>query len=52
HRWFDLVRFGKLQEQVPKAKPGVQPQDFHNLFPIPQEEIDLNPNLLPQNPGY
>ncbi|MCB0589519.1 MAG: RagB/SusD family nutrient uptake outer membrane protein, partial [Phaeodactylibacter sp.] len=51
-RWFDLVRFGQLEEQVPKAKPGVQPQPFHNLFPVPQEEIDLNPNLLPQNPGY
>lgn len=52
HRWFDLVRFGKLQEQAPKAKPGVQPQPFHNIFPVPQEEIDLNPNLLPQNTGY
>lgn len=51
-RWFDLVRFGKLEEQVPKAKPGVQPQGFHSLFPVPQEEIDLNPNLLPQNQGY
>lgn len=52
HRWFDLVRFGKLAELVPQAKPGVQPQPFHNLFPVPQGEIDLNQNLLPQNPGY
>lgn len=51
-RWFDLVRFGKLTELVPLSKPGVQPQPFHNLFPIPQGEIDLNQNLLPQNPGY
>lgn len=51
-RWFDLVRFGKLTELVPLSKPGVQPQAFHNLFPIPQLEIDLNQNLLPQNPGY
>ena len=51
-RWFDLVRFGKLQELVPLAKPGVQPEPFHNLFPVPQTEIDLNQNLLPQNPGY
>ena len=51
-RWFDLVRFGKLQELVPLAKPGVQPQPYNNLFPVPQEEIDLNPNLLPQNTGY
>lgn len=52
HRWFDLVRFGKLEELVPQAKPGVQPQPMHYLFPIPQEEIDLNANLLPQNQGY
>lgn len=52
HRWFDLVRFKKLQTLVPIAKPGVQPQAYHDLFPIPQEEIDLNSNLLPQNQGY
>jgi len=52
HRWIDLARFEKLAELVPLAKPGIQPQDFHRLFPIPQEEIDLNQNLLPQNPGY
>ena len=26
-------------------------QDSHNLFPIPQAEMDKNPNLI-QNPGY
>jgi hypothetical protein len=52
HRWFDLVRFRQLEALVPLAKPGVQPQPFHYLFPIPQGEIDLNPNLLPQNTGY
>lgn len=51
-RWFDLVRFKQLEALVPIAKPNVQPQAFHYLFPIPQGEIDLNPNLLPQNPGY
>lgn len=52
HRWFDLVRFKKLEALVPIAKPGVQPQSFHYLFPVPQGEIDLNQNLLPQNTGY
>ena len=52
HRWYDLVRMGKLLELVPQAKPGVTPQIYNALFPIPQEEIDLNPNLLPQNTGY
>jgi hypothetical protein len=51
-RWFDLVRFGKLVEQVKSAKSDAQVQDFHQYFPLPQEELDLNQNLLPQNSGY
>lgn len=47
-RWFDLVRTGKLETLVPLAKPGVIPQARHYLFPIPQRERDVNPNL-PQN---
>ncbi|MEQ9297878.1 MAG: RagB/SusD family nutrient uptake outer membrane protein [Cyclobacteriaceae bacterium] len=52
HRWFDLVRMGKLQELVPLAKEGISPRPTDILFPLPQIEIDLNQNLLPQNPGY
>ncbi|HEX2534265.1 MAG TPA: RagB/SusD family nutrient uptake outer membrane protein [Chitinophagaceae bacterium] len=50
-RWFDLARTGQLEEQVPAAKPGVTPTAKHYLFPIPQREVDLNPNLE-QNDGY
>ncbi|MFC4872193.1 RagB/SusD family nutrient uptake outer membrane protein [Negadavirga shengliensis] len=50
HRWFDLVRMGKLQEKVQLAKEVTPGADF-NLFPIPLRERDLNPNL-PQNPGF
>ena len=49
-RWFDLVRTNTLETLVPIAKP-ITPQPKHYLFPIPQREIDLNPNLV-QNPGY
>jgi tetratricopeptide (TPR) repeat protein len=48
HRWFDLVRTGKLETLVPLAKPSVTPQSRHYLFPVPQRERDLNTNL-PQN---
>lgn len=48
HRWFDLARTGTLETLVPLAKPGVVPTAKHYLFPIPQRERDLNPNL-PQN---
>ena len=37
-RWFDLVRTGKLQETLGMAEK-------YNVFPIPQDQIDLNPNL-------
>lgn len=49
-RWFDLVRTGRLVS-VTKAKGKTNVQETHTLFPIPQREIDLNPNLT-QNPGY
>jgi hypothetical protein len=47
-RWFDLVRYGTLDAAI-QAKTGHPPKG--DLFPIPQREIDLNPNLT-QNPGY
>jgi starch-binding outer membrane protein, SusD/RagB family len=50
-RWFDLVRTHTLETLVPIAKPGVVPQAKHYLFPLPQRELDLNPNLV-QNNGY
>lgn len=50
-RWFDLARMQQLEEKVPEAKPGVTPTAKHYRFPIPQREIDLNPNIS-QNDGY
>ncbi|GAB2558967.1 RagB/SusD family nutrient uptake outer membrane protein [Spirosoma areae] len=49
HRWFDLVRTGRFVT-VMKAK-GAKVQDFHQLYLIPQREMDLN-KALSQNPGY
>ncbi|MEH0152549.1 RagB/SusD family nutrient uptake outer membrane protein [Limibacter armeniacum] len=53
HRWFDLVRNGKLMEKVKLATDKTESQvaDFHNLFPIPQRDRELNSSLT-QNPGY
>ncbi len=50
-RWFDLARTKTLESLVPVAKSGIHPQDKNYLFPIPQTEIDLNPNLK-QNTGF
>lgn len=46
HRFFDLVRWGLAQNLLPDFQPGK-----HEVFPLPQIEIDLNPQLL-QNAGY
>lgn len=67
HRWFDLVRWEgvagnglkahmdayKLTESA-EAQSHIQ--EFvagkHEIFPIPQEEIQLNPTEMKQNNGY
>ncbi|MDZ4707786.1 MAG: RagB/SusD family nutrient uptake outer membrane protein [Saprospiraceae bacterium] len=46
HRFFDLVRWGIAAANIPEFITGK-----HEVFPIPQTEIDLNPKLN-QNPGY
>ena len=51
HRRFDLLRLGRYkQRQLAVFNRTVA--DKYLLFPIPQTEIDLNPNLKPQNPGF
>lgn len=50
HRWFDLKRTRKAAEVLAPIKPGWRNTDV--LLPIPESEILLNPNLLPQNDGY
>lgn len=47
HRWFDLVRHGRLVEKVQAAKPGSPVAERHNLLPIPQRERDINKKLTP-----
>lgn len=58
-RWFDLVRFGKVEEvmnSLNSRDEGRLPlrrvfDQNSYLLPIPQSAIDLNNNLV-QNPGY
>lgn len=53
-RWYDIVR-RDLGDQVFGSSGRESQPNFnkskHYLLPIPQSEIDLNPNLS-QNPGY
>lgn len=52
-RWFDLIRVNKGQYAADFFK-SIGKTNFTSKFlllPIPQQEIDANPNLV-QNPGY
>lgn len=51
-RWFDLVRWGRLVAEVKKVAAKASVSDRNNLYPIPQSERNINPEGLPQNPGY
>ena len=50
HRRYDLIRLNRLK-QVEKAIFNRDINDNFLLFPIPQTEVVLNPNLT-QNPGF
>lgn len=55
-RWFDIKR-RDLGDEVFKGPNSIEPHSTLNsvkqyLLPIPQAELDRNPNLLPQNAGY
>ena len=45
HRFFDLVRTNQASSVIPGFVQGK-----HEVFPIPQQEIDISG--LTQNPGY
>lgn len=55
-RILTLMRLGKLYDRLKKCDPnyyGVTVDPKHNLWPIPQSEIDRNRGaVLEQNPGY
>lgn len=60
HRWFDLVRYGKLEEAVksiskyPKTREqtdqAINFRPRHVILPIPQDVIDASNQEIPQNP--
>jgi starch-binding outer membrane protein, SusD/RagB family len=57
-RWNDLVRWGYLDDAAKVAELAQHDSDFnkfevgkHKFLPIPQSELDLNPNLV-QNDNW
>ena len=49
-RWFDLKRTGNVGTVLSSIKSNWEEKNI--LLPIPDSEMELNPNLLPQNTGY
>ncbi|APY10455.1 hypothetical protein BWZ22_04015 [Seonamhaeicola sp. S2-3] len=49
-RWYDLKRMGLANDVLAPVKPNWQPTDL--LLPLPEDELENNQNLRPQNPGY
>lgn len=53
HRWNDLLRWGDLGTDLADRDPGFANfvKGKHELLPIPQRDLDINPALV-QNPGW
>lgn len=49
HRRWDLLRTGRYISQMREI--GIATEERHLLYPVPVQEIDVNP-ALKQNPGY
>jgi len=46
-RFYDLIRWDEAKAAIPNFVAGK-----HELFPIPQTEIDKSEGVITQNPGY
>jgi hypothetical protein len=46
HAWFDMKRMGLIEKRISKYPVS----EKHYVFPIPQNELDVNPNLVQNNP--
>jgi hypothetical protein len=53
--WIDLRRTNTVQSTLgtgSTTSPNAWDQAYRNLFPLPQRDINLAPNVLIQNPGF
>ena len=55
-RWFDLKRYGTAVEVMnaffASTSAGVTINENNLILPIPQSQIDTDPGVIEQNPGY
>lgn len=55
-RWFDLVRTGRaltvMNDHFRRLNINTVMEPFHVIYPVPKSQVDINPSLIKQNPGY
>ena len=59
HRYWDLARYNRdvervnLEDNYTGVPLVIEADNFRRILPIPQSELDANPNIRDQqNPGY
>lgn len=57
HRWFDLLRTGRALTVMNAHfaalnRSDIVVKEYQLLYPVPQNQIDVNPDMISQNPGY
>jgi tetratricopeptide (TPR) repeat protein len=52
HRWFDLVRTNRALEVMNASGGGFTVKKHQLVFPVPQSQVDTNPDKIKQNPEY
>ncbi|MBK7410516.1 MAG: RagB/SusD family nutrient uptake outer membrane protein [Saprospirales bacterium] len=52
HRWFDLLRTGRVAERMAAVGKVNFTPGKNELLPLPQSEIDVSGGKLEQNPNY
>lgn len=56
HRWFDLKRYGNavsvMNSFFAATGANVSIDETNLLLPIPQSQLDTDPGIITQNPGY
>jgi starch-binding outer membrane protein, SusD/RagB family len=50
--WYDWIRTNRLQAIMTEQGRGLFYNADHELFPVPQGQIDITQGVLVQNPGY
>lgn len=52
HRWFDLTRTNTAIEAIKDSDRKITISNYQMVYPVPQNQIDVAPGIMNQNPNY